>query len=337
MLRRVAYLLAAAILLAGNAAASSLTGAGDRTIVPVLGAWATRYSQQSGDTITYQAIGADPAIQQLDLGAILFANTDVPLPPDELAERRLVQFPQMLVPIVLVANIQGISSGTLVVDGSTLADIYLGTIKFWDDRAIKQLNPSLALPHTPVSRSCGNGGPSLTFTFSNYLSKVSRAWRREIGFGPAVQWPASCVTQTSSSGVSSFVKATRGAVGYVEYSWLSTGLAGLLLKNDSGATVAPTQAAFQAAAANADFSQAKNFSMPLTDQPGAKTWPIVGATYMLLDKDTPAKENGAVLTFLDWCLRQGQAEVEAADDAPLPAKTVKQIEAYWSKQLGRAW
>ena len=223
-------------------------------------------------------------------------------------------------------------------DGKTLADIYLGKVTKWNDPAIARLNPKVKLPNeaiTVVHRSDGSG---TTFNFTNYLSKVSPAWKSQVGDGTAVNWPVG-IGGKGNAGVASYVQKMDGAIGYVEYAYvMQNGLTYTDMINQAGKRLAPAMGAFQAAAANADFSKVKDFYLILTDQPGAKSWPITAATYMLLRKDSPAAQNHLALKFLDWGLRHGQAQAKALDYVPLPDAVVKQIEASWVKTLGTgAW
>jgi phosphate transport system substrate-binding protein len=335
----VAAVAAAAVtFVATGAHAASLTGAGGTAIYPVLSKWADQYSKQrGGDTVNYQAIGSGGGIKQIESKTVLFANTDMPLQPDDVAKNNLVQFPQVIISITPVVNLKGIKSGELVLDGPTLANIYLGNIKEWDDAAIKKLNPKVTLPHQAISTVHRSDGSGTTFNFTNYLSKVSGDWKSKVGDGTAVNWPNG-VGGKGNAGVASYVQQVDGAIGYVEYAYvMENKLVYTDMVNKDGRRIAPTMGAFQAAAANADFTKVKDFYLILTDQPGAKSWPITAATYMLLRKDSPADQNHLALKFLDWSLKKGQDQAKALDYVPLPNDVIKQIEAHWTKELGDAW
>jgi phosphate transport system substrate-binding protein len=335
----VAAVAAAAVtFVAAGAHAANLTGAGGTAIYPVLSKWADQYAKQpGGDTVNYQAIGSGGGIKQIESKTVLFANTDMPLTPDDVAKNNLVQFPQVIISITPVVNLKGIKSSDLVLDGPTLANIYLGNIKEWDDAAIKKLNPKVTLPHQAISTVHRSDGSGTTFNFTNYLSKVSDEWKSKVGDGTAVNWPNG-VGGKGNAGVASYVQQVDGAIGYVEYAYvMENKLVYTDMVNKDGKRVAPAMGAFQSAAANADFTKVKDFYLILTDQPGAKSWPITAATYMLLRKDSPADQNHLALKFLDWSLKKGQAQAKALDYVPLPNDVIKQIESHWTKELGDAW
>ncbi len=330
----VAAVAAAAIsLVATNVQAAELTGAGGTAIYPVLSKWADQYKKQVGDSVNYQAIGSGGGIKQIESKTVLFANTDMPLKSADVAKNDLVQFPQVIISITPVVNLKGIKSGELVFDGPTLANVYLGKIKEWDDPAIKKLNPKVKLPHQAITTVHRSDGSGTTFNFTNYLSKVSDEWKTKVGDNTAVNWPTG-VGGKGNAGVASYVQKIDGAIGYVEYAYvMENKLTYTDMVNKAGKKLAPTMAAFQAAAANADFSKVKDFYLILTNQPGDKSWPITAATYMLLRKDSPADQNQLALKFLDWCLKHGQAQAKALDYVPLPDGVIKQIEAHWAKEL----
>jgi phosphate transport system substrate-binding protein len=305
----------------------------ERRFIPLLSKWAEAYAANTGKMINYEAIGSGGGIEQIESKTVSFANTDMPLKSDVLNKNDIIQFPQVIISITPVVHLAGIKPGELVFDGKTLADIYLGKIAEWDDPAIKRLNPDVKLPHlsiTVVHRSDGSG---TTFNFTNYLSKVSPEWKAKVGDDTSVAWPTG-VGGKGNAGVASYVKQVDGAIGYVQYAYvIQSRLTYTAMINQAGKRVEPTMATFQAAAANADFRKAADFYLILTDQPGDKTWPITATTYMLLRKDAPAGQNAAMLKFLDWCLKEGQALAKAVDYVPLPANVVKQIEQSWADQL----
>ncbi len=315
------------------AEAAQLSGAGGTAIYPVLSKWADAYSKETGDSLNYQAIGSGGGIKQIEEKTVPFANTDKPLKPEELDKNNLIQFPEVIISIVPVVNVKGVKAGDLVLDGPTLADIYLGKIKNWDDAPLKKLNPKAALPHQAISVVHRSDGSGTTFNFADYLSKVSPEWKNKVGADTSVEWPAG-VGGKGNAGVAAFVQQIDGAIGYVEYAYaMENHLVYTNMVNKAGKQLAPTMDAFQAAAANADFSKVQNFYLILTDQPGDKSWPITAATYMLLRKDTDAAQNETILKFLDWCLRKGQKDAEALNYVPMPEAVIKQIEASWTAQL----
>jgi|SRR5579885_52302 len=330
---RMAVSAVAGTALLAQAHAAELSGAGGTAIYPVLAKWAAAYSQQTGTNVNYQAIGSGGGIKQIEAKTVQFANSDKPLAPDELSKNNLVQFPAVIISITPVVNLPGIKPGELTFDGPTLADVYLGKIAYWDDARLKALNPGVALPHTGITTVHRSDGSGTTFNFTNYLSKVSPEWEKQVGDDVSVSWPSG-VGGKGNAGVANYVQQVSGAIGYVEYAYvIENHLVYTKMKNKDGKTLAPEMAAFQAAAANADFSKVKDFYLILTDQPGEKSWPITAATYMLLRKDAPAADNQQVLKFLDWALKHGQEQAKALQYVPLPDNVVAQIEASWQKEL----
>jgi phosphate transport system substrate-binding protein len=317
-------------------AAGALTGAGGTAIYPLLAKWAQTYEQKTGTAVNYQAIGSGGGIKQIEAKTVQFANSDMPLKPADLAKNGLIQFPQVIISITPVMNVAGLKPGSLTLDGKTLADIYLGKVTSWDDPAIKALNPKLHLPHLAIAIVHRSDASGTTFNFTDYLSKVSPDWQSSVGEGTSVSWPGG-VGGKGNAGVASYVQQTKGAIGYVEYAYaIQNHLVYVDMINAEGRKVAPTMSAFQAAAANADFTKTQNFYLILTNQPGAKSWPITAATYMLMRKDAPPADNLAVLNFLDWALRKGQAAAKKLDYVPIPDSVVGQIEASWAQDLKAA-
>ena len=338
MKTRIGYKAAAGgivltILAASQAGAVSLTGAGGTAIYPVLQVWAQKYQQKTGDEVNYQAIGSGGGIKQIETKTVDFANSDKPLMHDEIAANHLVQFPQVVISIVPVVHLPGIQAGQMVLNGAVLSKIYLGQIVKWNDPAIKALNPGLNLPATailPVHRSDGSG---TTFNFTNYLGKVNAEWQSKVGADTAVSWPGG-IGGKGNAGVAASVQQTMGSIGYVEYAYAKqSNLTYTDMVNAAGKRVKPTIGAFQAAAANADFSKVQDFYEILTNQPGAESWPITAATYMLLRVDYPADKNKSILKFLDWALKEGQGDARQLDYVPMPEGVVKQIESSWATNL----
>jgi phosphate transport system substrate-binding protein len=333
----VAAVAAAAVSFTMSAHAANLTGAGGTAIYPVLSKWAAQYAKDTGDDVNYQPIGSGGGIKQIESKTVLFANTDMPLKPEDVAKNNLVQFPQVIISITPVVHLAGVKPGELLFDGPTLADVYLGKITYWDDAAIKKLNPSVKLPHQAITTVHRSDGSGTTFNFTDYLSKVSPEWKSKVGEGTAVNWPNG-VGGKGNPGVASYVQQVDGAIGYVEYAYvMENKLTYTDMVNMAGKRITPTMDAFQAAAANADFTKVQDFYLILTNQPGDKSWPITAATYMLLRKDSPPDQNHLALQFLDWALKKGQDQARALDYVPLPDAVVKQIEAHWNKELPDAW
>ncbi|HTP76777.1 MAG TPA: phosphate ABC transporter substrate-binding protein PstS [Rhizomicrobium sp.] len=328
--------VAAVAVLASGAAAATLNGAGGTAIYPVLAVWAQHYDQKTGIQVNYQSIGSGGGIKQIEAKTVDFANSDKPLKHDDLTSNNLAQFPQVIISIVPVVHLPGIAPGQLVLDGKTLADIYLGKITKWNDPAIKSLNPHVPLPNMAILVVHRSDGSGTTFNFTDYLGKVSPEWKANVGSDTSVQWPVG-LGGKGNEGVSGNVQQTVGSIGYVEYAYaMQNKLIYTDMINAAGQRVKPTMQAFQSAAANADFSKVQDFYLILTNQPGATSWPITAATFMLMRKDYPADKNRDVLKFLDWALHDGQADSLKLDYVPFPDGVVKQIEASWTTEL-KAW
>lgn len=334
--------LAAAALLAGcgaksgdnsaqvaNSGAQQVTGAGSTFVYPVLSAWAGDYQKQSGTSVNYQSIGSGGGIAQIKAGTVDFGATDQPLDPKELADSGLAQFPVVIGGVVPVVNIAGIKPGQVRLTGPLLADIYAGKIKSWNDPAIASLNSGLSLPAaniTVVHRSDGSG---TSFNFTHYLSQVSPTWKSGPGEGKSVSWPAG-VGGKGNEGVAGYVKQIPNSIGYVEYAYvLQNNMSYALLQNSAGAFVAPSADSFQAAAASADWKNAEDFFLVMTNAPGANAYPITASTFIVMHKQPKDKaRSDAALTFFRWALEHGQPQAQKLDYVPLPADLVQQIHTY---------
>jgi phosphate transport system substrate-binding protein len=331
-----AALIGAATMPGTALAVETLNGAGGTAIYPVLSKWAASYEGEKKVAVNYQAIGSGGGIAQIKAKTVDFANSDKPLKPEELKKLGLAQFPGVIIAIVPVVHLAGIHSGEIRLDGKTLADIYLGKIKKWNDPALQRLNKGVKFPDkliTVVHRSDGSG---TTFNFANYLSKVSPTWKDKVGADTSVAWPAG-VGGKGNAGVAAYVQRIDGAIGYVEYAYaMQNKLVWCKMVNHDGITVRPDMSTFQAAAKGADFGKVKDFYLILTDQPGKDSWPITAGTYMLMRKDYDKSRNQKVLHFVDWFLTSKVAanESKKLDYVPLPPKTVHQIEQYWKSDLG---
>jgi len=317
-----------------SAADQQLTGAGGTAIYPLLSDWANTYQKSQAVAVNYQAIGSGGGIQQIENKTVQFANSDKPLTPDVLAQQGLIQFPAVIIGITPVVNIPGIAPGQLTLNGQVLADIFLGKITNWNDKAIAALNPGVTLPDMTIAVVHRSDGSGTTFNFANYLSKVSDDWKTKVGFDTSVSWPTG-LGGKGNAGVANFAGQVKGSIGYVEYAYAKqNNMAYTKMVNGDGKTVSPDLKSFQAAAANADFGKVQDFYLILTDQSGADVWPITAGTYMLMRKDYPVAQNTDVLKFFDWFLTKGQDAAQKLDYVPLPESTVKEIQAYWKKQLG---
>jgi phosphate transport system substrate-binding protein len=317
----------------GQAQAADISGAGATFPYPVYAKWAEAYKQQTGIGLNYQSIGSGGGIKQIEASTVTFGASDKPLEPADLKQNALIQWPQIIGGVVPVVNIPGIRPGDLVLDAATIASIYLGDISRWNDAAIKKLNPTLNLPKldiAPVYRSDGSG---TNFLFTNYLSQGSPAFAKQIGANTSVQWPVG-IGAKGNEGVANQATQTSGAIGYVEYAYVKqTNMTYAKLRNRDGAVVVPEAKAFQAAAANADWAKAEGYYLILTNQPGAASWPITGASFILVHADSKDKSTADALKFFDWAFKSGQALAEGLDYVPLPAAVVKQVEKTWQDSV----
>jgi phosphate transport system substrate-binding protein len=324
-------LIAAMIAAAGFAACASaggVAGAGATFSYPVYAKWADAYRRAGGSTFNYQSIGSGGGIAQMNAGTVAFGASDMPLSPDELKRRGLVQFPTVVGGVVPVVNIPGVAAGRLVLSGEVLAAIYRGLIARWDDPAIRKLNPSLKLPNeavAPVYRADGSGS---TFIFTSYLSRHDRAWGKEIGVRPTVAWPEG-IGAKGNEGVASIVMRTSGAVGYVEYAYVKQNrLAFARVVGRNGTAAVPGLAGFRAAMAGADWAGAagKGFAVDLLDRPGVGAWPLTSPTYIMMRKHPRDRaETTAVLAFFRWAFAHGGGIAENLDYVPLPDAAVGPI------------
>ncbi len=328
---------AAAGLVITAASAADITGAGATFPYPIYAKWAEAYKAKTGIGLNYQSIGSGGGISQIKAKTVDFGASDKPLSPGELDAAGLTQFPTVIGGVVPVANVPGIKAGQLVLDGATLANICLGTIKFWDDGAIKRLNPGAALPHLAIIGVHRSDGSGTNFIFTNYLSKVSPAWASQVGAATAVEWPSG-IGAKGNEGVAGNVKQTQGALGYVEYAYAKqNSLAFIRMINHDGVAVEPTAEAFQAASAKTDWAHAPGFYVVLTNQPGHDAWPIAGATFILVYKQpADVAKTKQVLSFFNWAYASGGDMAKALDYVPLPASTVDAIKKSWHANINAA-
>jgi phosphate transport system substrate-binding protein len=322
----------AAFSFTGLAAAQDVTGAGASFPAPLYAKWSADYNKATGVRINYQSVGSGAGIRQIDAKTVDFGASDAPLKDEDLAKKGQIQFPTVIGGVIPVVNIKGIAPGQLRLNGQVLGDIYLGKITKWNDPAVKALNPSLALPDAaiaPVRRADGSG---TSFIFTNYLSKVNAEWKSKVGEGTAVNWPTGAGGK-GNEGVAAFVGRLPNSIGYVEYAYVKQNkMTYALLQNAAGQFVAPEDKAFKAAAAGADWS--KSFYQILTNQPGAESWPITGATFILIHKvqDKPAQAQ-AVLRFFEWAYKNGDKTADDLDYVPMPAAVKAQIEKLWATEI----
>jgi phosphate transport system substrate-binding protein len=330
---RVALALAAAFA-ATSASAADITGAGSTFVFPILSKWSADYSARTGVKVNYQSVGSGNGLTQIKAATVDFGASDAPMKPEELQKFGLGQFPLVVGGIVPVVNIEGVAAGQMKFTGTLLADIYLGKIKTWNDPAIAKLNPDLKLPNTAISVVHRSDGSGTTFNWVDYLSKASAEWRDKIGEGTAVDWPVG-MGGKGNEGVAAFVMQTKGAIGYVEYAYvLQNKLAYALVQNKAGKFIRPEAASFQAAAASAKWSDAKEFYLIMTDAPGEGAYPIAATSFIIMHKQPKdAARQNAALDFFRWALESGQQDAAGLAYVPLPDALVKQIEEYWRTQF----
>jgi phosphate transport system substrate-binding protein len=323
-------------LLAGEARAREtiINGAGASFPNPVYSKWMYQYHDTTGVKVNYNSIGSGGGIRAIKAGTVDFGASDAPLTKKELDEAGLIQFPMVMGGVVPVFNLPGVKAGELTLNGEVLAMIYLGRITAWDDARIQALNPELQLPDreiTVVHRADSSG---TTWIFTNYLCKVSEAWAKGPGHGKAPKWPTG-VAGPKNDGVAKLVRAIPFSIGYVEYAYaLTSNMATAKMKNQAGKAVAPTIETFQSAAAHADWKHAPGFYMVLTDQPGEESWPITGATFILIYKNQPdADKARAMLRYFDWCFDHGDRSAKELHYVPMPDNVVKLVQDVWSEQV----
>ena len=327
----VAGILAATVI---PASAMDISGAGATFPYPIYAKWADAYKKETGNGLNYQSIGSGGGIKQIEARTVTFGATDAPLTGDELDKNGLAQFPMVMGAIVPVANLEGIKAGELAIDGPTLAKIYLGEITKWDDPALKKLNPNAKLPSQAIAVVHRSDGSGTTFNFAYYLSQVSPDWKSKVGFNTSVEWPVG-IGAKGNEGVSNNSAQTKGSIGYVEYAYaLQNKLTYMKMINKDGKTVSPTSEAIQAAAANANWSSVPGYGVILADQPGAGSWPMTAATFILIPKQPQdAAAATEALKFFAWAYAKGAKMAEDLVYVPMPQKVAAEVEAMWAKEI----
>ncbi|MEK8091402.1 phosphate ABC transporter substrate-binding protein PstS [Methylocystis sp. IM3] len=332
---RAAAAATALAAMAGAALALDISGAGATFPYPIYAKWADTYKNETGNGLNYQSIGSGGGIKQIKARTVTFGASDQPLKPEDLQAANLIQWPQVIGGIVPVVNLEGVQPGELVLDGPTLAKIFMGEIASWDDASIKKLNPKAKLAATPIVVVHRSDGSGTTFNFTNYLSKVSQDWKTKVGENSAVEWPVG-VGAKGNEGVANNVANTKGAVGYVEYAYAKQNkLTHAKMVNAAGKVVAPGLESFQSAAASADWAKSPGFYQIITNEPGAKSWPISAATFILLPKD-PKDEAAAAeaLKFFGWAFAHGGKAAEELDYIPMPKTVVELVKKSWAEVKG---
>ena len=325
---KFALTIALVLSFANVYAAETLNGAGATFPYPVYSAWAFDYSKVAGMQLNYQSIGSGGGIRQITERTVDFGASDAPLASDQLAKDKLLQFPAVIGGVVPVVNLPGVKAGGMKLDSEALCKIYLGDIKKWDDPKIKALNPQIKLPNidiTVVHRSDGSG---TTAIFTNYLSGVCPGWKSKVGAGTSVKFPVG-IGGKGNEGVANYTKRSADSIGYVELAYAEQNkLAYVLLKNPAGNFVEPTFKTFEDAAATANFDPKKDFNLWLVNAPGKQSWPIAGATFILLAKEK-TESNKKVVLFYDWAFKNGDSRAKELVYVPLPKSLKDKIRAYW--------
>jgi phosphate transport system substrate-binding protein len=324
----------ATVALVAVAQAADISGAGATFPTPIYSKWADAYKKSSGVGLNYKSIGSGGGIKQIKARTVTFGASDMPLKPDDVKESGLVQFPMIIGGVVPAVNVKGVQPGQLVLDGATIASIYLGEITKWSDARIKKLNPKLALPDTAIAPIYRSDGSGTNFLFSDYLSKSSPKFKDAVGAATSVQWPSG-IGAKGNEGLENMVANTDGAIGYVEYAYAKQNkMAYADLVNKDGKTVAPSADSFAAAAASADWAHAPAYYLILTDQTGAKSWPITGASFILVyaqPQDLAATTEA--LKFFNWAYKSGTQMAAELDYVPLPESVIKQVRATWQSEI----
>ena len=333
--KRITAALSAAIWALGALGSSAvlaqdITGAGASFPAPIYSKWAAEYNKATGNKVNYQSVGSGAGIKQIDAKTVDFGASDMPLKDEDLAQKNQLQFPTVIGGVVPVVNIAGIKPGELKLTGELLGDIYLGKISKWNDAALKALNPGLNLPDEQITQVRRSDGSGTTFLFTNYLSKVNPEWKAKVGDGTAVNWPVGAGGK-GNEGVAAFVTRLPNSIGYVEYAYVKQNkMTYVQMRNASGQFVSPDDVTFKAAAAGADWN--KSFYQVLTNQPGKESWPITGATFILMHKvQDKADKASSVLKFFDWSYKNGDKVADDLDYVPMPASVKDAIRKSWAQ------
>lgn len=334
MFKQFAAAAGALLLSTGAAHAADLSGAGATFPQPVYAKWAEGYKAATGNGLNYQAIGSGGGINQIKAKTVDFGASDKPLKPEDLAAAGLYQFPTVVGGVVPIMNLPGIKPGQIKLSGQLLGDIFMGSIKKWNDPAIAAVNKGVPLPNLPITVVHRSDGSGTSFVFTSYLSMKNPTWSAKVGASDAVQWPTG-LGGKGNDGVSAFVKQTIGSIGYVEYAYAKqTGATFALVQNKQGGFPAPVAASFASAAAGADWTKAPGNYLLLLDQPGANSWPITAATFILVYRNpaNPAQTAG-VLKFFDWAYTSGDAAAAQLDYVPLPPAVKALVRKQWTTNV----
>lgn len=325
---------AAAVVTFSNVHAVNITGAGATFPYPIYAKWAEAYKKETNIGLNYQSIGSGGGIKQIKVKTVNFGASDMPLKPEDLEAAGLLQFPAIMGGVVPIVNLEGITPGQMKLTGDVVAGIYLGKIKKWNAPEITALNPGVKLPAADITVVHRADGSGTTFLFTDYLSKVSPDFKATVGAGTAVKWPAG-VGGKGNEGVAANVQRIKGSIGYVEYAYAKRNkMQHTQLKNADGQFVQPDDESFQAAAAGADWAKTPGFGVVLTNQPGKASWPITGASFILMHKSQADAATGKeVLKFFDWAYKNGGAMATELDYVPMPPAVVKLVQDAWKSQV----
>jgi phosphate transport system substrate-binding protein len=316
---------------------ANITGAGATFPYPIYAKWADAYKKSTGVSLNYQSIGSGGGIKQITAKTVDFGASDMPMTPEDLDKNGLIQFPAIMGGVVPVFNLKGVRTGDIRLSGPLLADIYLGKITKWNDPALRAMNKKVELPDAPITVVHRSDGSGTTFIFANYLSKVSPEWKNTVGEGTSVKWPAG-VGGKGNEGVANYVSRIDGAIGYVEYAYaIQNGQSVALLLNRANEFAAPGQEAFKAAAASADWAKAPGMYLILTDQPGAESWPMTGASFILMHRVQDKPKNATdVLKFFDWAYDNGSKMAADLHYVPMPAPVIEIVRSEWKSKIKSA-
>ncbi len=334
ILAGLAFVIALSFGSAGPVHAQTINGAGASFPYPVYSQWAYKYNQITGVQLNYQSIGSGGGIRQIKAKTVDFGASDAPLKKADLDEFGMIQFPMIMGGVVPVVHIKGIKPGELKLTPDVLVDLFLGKITKWNDPAIQALNPGLSIPEKDVTIVHRSDGSGTTWIITHYLTAVSSEWQEKVGASKAVSWPAG-VGGKGNEGVASYVQRIDGSIGYVEFAYaLQNNLTYIQLQNRAGKYVSPTKESFMAAAANADWQHAPGFYMVLVNQPGEESWPITGASFIILYKDQTNKETAAaILKFFDWCYQHGKEIALNLDYVPMPDNVIEIVQNVWAEEV----
>jgi phosphate transport system substrate-binding protein len=324
----------AAVFAMSASHAADITGAGATFPYPIYAKWAEMYKASTGNSMNYQSVGSGAGIKQIKAKTVDFGASDMPLQPSDLEASGLMQFPAIMGGVVPVVNLDGITPGQMKLTGPVIADIYLGKITKWNAPQIAALNPGVKLPDADITVVRRADGSGTTFLFTDYLSKVSPEWKSQVGAGTAVKW-ATGVGGKGNEGVAANVQRIKGGIGYVEWAYAKKNkMSHTQMQNKDGQFLQPDDAHFKAAAAGADWKGTPGMAVILTNQPGKQSWPITGASYILMHKN---QANGAkaqeVLKFFDWSFKNGAPAATELEYVPMPPSVVQLVQGVWKEQL----